>query len=82
MILKRVREKTGGTEFIQLVKNSFMAGNKYTLKHIKEELNRIYKLIGLRPQKAVTGQSIRDFFEVRECKIGKAKALLLVEALI
>lgn len=82
MILKRVREKTGGTEFIQLVKNSFMAGNKYTLKYIKEELNRIYKLIGLRPQKAVTGQSIRDFFEVRECKIGKAKALLLVEVLI
>lgn len=82
MILKRVREKTEGTEFIQLVKNTFLVGKKYTLKYIKEELTRIYQLIDLRPQKAVTGQSIRDFFEVRECKIGNTKALLLVEVLI
>lgn len=82
MILKRVREKTEGTEFIQLVKNTFLVGKKYTLKYIKEELTRIYLLIDLRPQKAVTGQSIRDFFEVRECKIGNTKALLLVEVLI
>ena len=82
MVLKRVREKTEGTEFIQLVKNSFLVGKKYTLKYIKEELTRIYQLIDLRPQKAVTGQSIRDFFEVRECKIGNTKALLLVEVLI
>lgn len=82
MILKRFREKTEGTEFIQLVKNSFRVGQRYTLKYIKEELTRIYQLIDLRPQKAVTGQSIRNFFEVRECKIGKTKALLLVEPLI
>ena len=82
MILKKVREKTEGTEFIQLVKNSFQVGQKYKLKYIKEELTRIYQLIELRPQKAVTGQSIRDFFDVRECKIGNVKALLLVEVLI
>ena len=82
MILKRFREKTEGTEFIQLVKNSFRVGQRYTLKYIKEELTRIYQLIDLRPQKAVTGQSIRNFFEVKECKIGKTKALLLVEVLI
>ncbi len=41
MVLKRVREKTEGTEFIQLVKNTFLVGKKYTLKYIKEELSKL-----------------------------------------
>ena len=36
MILKQYREKTEGTEFIQLIKNSFKVGQKYTKKYIKE----------------------------------------------
>lgn len=44
MILKQYREKTEGTEFIQLIKNSFKVGQKYTKKYIKEELTRIYAL--------------------------------------
>lgn len=44
MILKQNREKTEGTEFIQLIKNSFKVGQKYTKKYIKEELTRIYAL--------------------------------------
>ena len=82
VILKRFREKTEGTEFIQLLKNSFKAGQKYTLKYIKTELTRIYELVGVRPQKTITGQSIKEFFSVRECKKGNSKALLLVEPLI
>lgn len=82
IILKQLREKTEGTEFIQLIKNSFKIGNKYTLKYIKEELIRIYKLTNIRPKKAITGRSIRDFFNVKECKIGNSRALLLVEPLI
>lgn len=82
MILKRYREKTEGTEFIQLLKNSFKVGQKYTLKYIKAELTRIYKLVGVRPQKAITGQSIREFFDADEKWIGKQKALLLVAELV
>lgn len=82
MILKRYREKTEGTEFILLIKNSFKVGQKYTLKYIKAELTRIYELVGVRPQKAITGQSIREFFDVDEKWIGKQKALLLVAELV
>ena len=51
MILKQHREKTEGTEFIQLIKNSFKVGQKYTKKYIKEELTRIYALTGVTPQR-------------------------------
>lgn len=66
MILKQYREKTEGTEFIQLIKNSFKVGQKYTKKYIKEELTRIYALTGVTPQKTITGQSIKEFFHVKE----------------
>ena len=33
MILKQYREKTEGTEFIQLIKNSFKVGQRYTKKY-------------------------------------------------
>ena len=82
MILKRFREKTEGTEFIQLLKNSFKAGQKYTLKYIKTELTRIYELVDVRPQKTITGQSIKEFFRTEDKWIGKSKALLLVTELI
>ena len=82
MILKKFREKTEGTEFIQLIKNSFKVGKKYTLKYIKEELTRIYDLTGLKPQKTITGQSIKQFFDTEDKWIGKQRALLLKEELI
>lgn len=66
MILKQNREKTEGTEFIQLIKNSFKVRQKYTKKYIKEELTRIYALTGVTPQKTITGQSIKEFFYVKE----------------
>ena len=64
MIVKNYHEKTEGTEFIQLLKNSFKVGQRYTLKYIKEELTRIYKLVDVRPQKAITGHSLKEFFYV------------------
>lgn len=82
MILKKYREKTEGTEFIQLIKNSFKVGQKYTLKYIKEELTRIYGLVGVRPQKTITGQSLKEFFDTKPRKIRNSKALLIIEELI
>lgn len=80
IILKQLREKTEGIEFIQLIKNSFKIGQKYTLKYIKQELIRIYKLAGVRPKKAITGQSIKDFYEIKACYCGKQRGFVLVES--
>ena len=82
MILKQNREKTEGTEFIQLIKNSFKVGQKYTKKYIKEELTRIYALTGVTPQKTITGQSIKEFFHVKEINTGGGRKFLLVESKI
>lgn len=82
MILKQYREKTEGTEFIQLIKNSFTVEQRYTKKHIKEELTRIYALTGVTPQKTITGQSIIEFFHVKEINTGGSRKFLLVESKI
>lgn len=82
MILKQYREKTEGTEFIQLIKNSFKVGQRYTKKYIKEELTRIYALTGVTPQKTITGQSIKEFFHVKEINTGGSRKFLLVESKI
>lgn len=82
MILKQNREKTEGTEFIQLIKNSFKVGQKYTKKYIKEELTRIYALTEVTPQKTITGQSIKEFFYVKEINTGGSRKFLLVESKI
>ena len=82
MILKQNREKTEGTEFIQLIKNSFKVRQKYTKKYIKEELTRIYALTGVTPQKTITGQSIKEFFHVKEINTGGSRKFLLVESKI
>lgn len=82
MILKQNREKTEGTEFIQLIKNSFKVGQKYTKKYIKEKLTRIYALTGVTPQKTITGQSIKEFFYVKEINTGGSRKFLLVESKI
>lgn len=82
MILKRYREKTTGIEFVQLLKNSFQVGKCYTLKYIKAELIRLYKLIDISPKDKVTAQTIREFFDVEDCKIKGNKGFRLIEPLI
>lgn len=82
MILKRYREKTTGVEFAQLLKNSFQTGKCYTLKYIKAELVRLYKMLDISPKDTVTAQTIREFFQVENCKYKGQKALRLIESLI
>lgn len=82
MIQKRYNEKATGTEVIQLIKNSFTVGQKYTCKFIKEEIVRIYSLLKIHPPKAITSKTISDFFTVSECKIkGERGCLLIAEIL-
>lgn len=67
-----------GTETIQLIKTSFKVGMKYRLTYIKEELIRIFELLGVTPPNKITAQSINSYFETKEVWIKKDKALLLV----
>lgn len=82
MILKKYRVETSGTEFVQLIKNSFKSNQKYTHKYIKSELQRLYDLVGIVPKKAITAQTIKEFFNVEPCKIKGQRAFKLLEPLI
>lgn len=82
MIMKDYREKTTGIEFLLLLKNSFQIGKCYTLKYIKAELIRLYKMLDIFSKDTVTAQTIREFFQVKDCKIKGNKGFRLIEPLI
>lgn len=71
MILKRYSQQVSGTEFQLLIKNSFIEKQRYSTKFIKAEITRIYDLLNIYPRKTNTSNLIKDFFEVKECLIGK-----------
>ena len=83
---KRIREaiilrKKNGTEVVQLIKNTFVVNQRYTLKYIKNELNRIYKDFNIQGEKRVTAQTIKDYFIVDDkVKLNKQKAMLIIAA--
>ena len=83
---KRIREaiilrKKNGAEVVQLIKNSFVVNQRYTLKQIKNELNRIYKDLNIQGEKRVTAQTIKDYFIVDDkVKLNKQKAMLIIAA--
>ena len=78
MIQKQYSEKATGTEVIRLIKNSVTVGQKYTCKHIKEEITRIYALLNIHPPKTITSKTINDFFVVSECKVNKDRGYLFI----
>lgn len=82
MILKKYRINTSGTEFVQLIKNSFKSNQKYTHKYIKRELQRLYNVLEIAPKKSITAQTIKEFFNVQPCKIKGQRAFKLLEPLI
>lgn len=83
---KRIREaiilrKKNGTEVVQLIKNTFVVNQRYTLKYIKNELNQIYKDLNIQGEKRVTAQTIKDYFIVDDkVKLNKQKAMLIIAA--
>lgn len=78
MIMKRYKEKTTGTEFQQLLKNSFQVNKKYTLKFVKAELKRIYDLLGIIPPETITARTINEYFITTETTIKNSKAILVI----
>lgn len=71
VILKRYSQQVCGTEFQLLIINSFAIRQRYSRAFIKEELIRIYELLGIQPRKNITANLIQDFFETEECWMGK-----------
>jgi len=74
--------RNNGFKVKQAVYDFFKEGGKYTVTEIKDELERIYELFALKPMKTITGQTIREFFYVKEIRIEGKRGFLLLGQLI
>lgn len=79
VILTKYSEKSTGTEVIQLIKNSFYAGQWYSASYIKAELQRIYKILNITPPKAITSHTIKDYFDADEKRTKRERGYYLKE---
>lgn len=79
VILTKYSEKSTGTEVIQLIKNSFYAGQWYSASYIKAELQRIYKILNITPPKAITSHTINDYFIAKEDRKKDKRGYYLIE---
>lgn len=77
MILKSYREKSTGTEAIQLIKNSFNENTWYADDFIKKKLKWIFKAFDINYPKSVTSHTIGDFFEYEDKPTKKHRGKLL-----
>ena len=75
-------KKVRGNEVQKLMANSFSVGQWYSASYIKSEILRIFGLVGLKPKKAVTSNTITDFFEAEKKEHKKKKGYLLVRSRI
>lgn len=82
MIMADYNEKARGNEVQMLMANSFSVGKWYSASHIKSEISRIFGLVGLKPKKAVTSNTITDFFEAEKKEHKKKKGYLLTRSRI
>ena len=80
IILTQYRERTTGVEVKKLMQNSFEIDRWYTANHIKTEIKRIFDILNIVPQMAVTSHTILDFFEARSCQRNKQRGYLIVSA--
>lgn len=79
IILIKYSKKSTGTEVIQLIKNSFYAGQWYSASYIKAELQRIYKILNITPPKAITSHTINDYFIAKEDRKKDKRGYHLIE---
>lgn len=77
MILKRYNDKRTGTEFIEMVKNRFKAGQSYELSQINRIRDEIYSLLNMPPIKKKPKDFLSDFFELRDYWKNRQRALFL-----
>lgn len=77
MILKRYNDKRTGTEFIEMVKNRFKAGQSYELSQINKIRDEICSLLNMPPIKKKPKDFLSDFFELRDYWKNRQRALFL-----
>lgn len=77
MILKKYNENRTGTEFIEMVKNRFKAGQSYELSQINKIRDEIYSLLNMPPIKKKPKDFLNDFFELRDYWKNRQRALFL-----
>ena len=82
MIIADFNKKARGNEVQKLIANSFSAGRWYSASFIKTEISRIFELVGLKPKKAVTSNTITDFFEAKKMEHKKQRGYYLVRSRI
>ena len=82
MILVDYNEKTRGDEVQKLIANSFNEGQWYSASYIKSEIQRIFGLVGLKPKKTVTSNTITDFFEAEKREHKKHRGYYLIRSRI
>lgn len=79
VILTNYNERSTGTEVIQLIKNSFHAGQCYKASYIKAEIQRIFKILNITPPKAITSHTINNYFRATEQRNKKMRGYYLIE---
>lgn len=82
MILADFNERARGDEVQKFIANSFRVGQWYSAKYIKSELLRIFGLVGLKPKKAITSNTITDFFEAEKMEHKKQRGYYLIRSRI
>ena len=71
-----------GNKVVRLIKNYFQIGCRYSNEAIVEELTRIFDLLHIHPEKAITPKIIKDYFQAVNCWVGKKKGYQLVSELV
>ena len=71
-----------GNKVVRLIKNYFQIGCRYSNEAIVEELTKIFDLLHIHPEKAITPKMINDYFQAVNCWVGKKKGYQLVSALV
>ena len=71
-----------GNKVVRLIKNYFQIGCRYSNEAIVEELTRIFDLLHIHLEKAITPKMINDYFQAVNCWVGKKKGYQLVSALV
>lgn len=79
VILTKHNEKSTGAEVILLIKNSFQAGRWYSTAYIKSEIQHIFDILHITPRKAITSQTINDYFIATEKRNKKERGYYLIE---
>lgn len=77
-----IMNKRNGIEVIDLIKNSFKIGCRYSNKFIAQELNRIYSKFDIYLSEKIRANAIRQFFEARPCKVKKERGYYLIQHLV